>query len=89
MTAPRGFRESNAGLLVPEAISREREVWCKDEWRLLDRATRLLTSRGIKFQFACAHPRCHGERMTLTRDKTSGDVVLQCAHKTRVATRAF
>lgn len=87
MIAP-GFRKTNSGLYVPPAQSREREVWTKDEWRLLDRATRLLTSRGLKFQFACPHPRCQGGPLALTRT-VDGVVELTCAHKTRVAMRAF
>lgn len=80
-----GFREHASGLLVPEDISRQREVWTKDERKLLDRATELLRSRAIALQLRCLHPDCQGPdgKMQFSRDN-AGDAILRCGHKDRV-----
>lgn len=85
-TLPHGFRRSSASdLLVPEAHSRQREVWTKDERKLFERAMALLDRRNIRVQFACAD--C---REPITKHlKVSGDGVLRCSHKERLLTQAF
>ena len=50
------FREHASGLLVPEEVSRERQVWTKDEWKAINRVTTLLESRGMRLQFTCDAP---------------------------------
>lgn len=79
---------SGSGLLVPAAISRDREVWTKDESRLLDRAIALLGSRGLKLQLACNDPACASPTLERMRT-TDGSFTLRCGHKDRVFTRAF
>jgi hypothetical protein len=76
-----GYRSTGSGLLVPEEHSRKREVWTRDEGRLLDRATKLLTSRQVKFQMACA--RDCGEPMTQQFKQPGGLPVLECGCTTR------
>lgn len=84
-----GFRRhEGSGLLVPEEVSREREVWTRDDLRLIDRATKLLTSRGIQVMFACTDKRCADVKITRVHG-LAGDYILRCNHKDRVFQRAF
>jgi hypothetical protein len=48
-----GFRATASGLIVPEELSRTREVWTFDEWRQIERTTKLLESRGMEFFLRC------------------------------------
>ena len=80
---PAGMRAHASGLIVPEAQSRAREVWTKDEGRLLERATKLLDAKGIKLFLGCTEPRCKVAPITRKR-LANGDFVLECEHKTRV-----
>lgn len=84
---PPGFR-TIGGLLVPLAHERARQVWTKDEWRLLDRATTLLNKRGIAVQFQCMTPGCDAEPIERLR-QPDGSIVLRCAHADRAFLRAF
>lgn len=84
---PAGFR-TVGGILVPEALERVRQVWTKDEWRLLDRATTLLNKRGIALQFQCLTPGCDAEPIERLR-APDGGIVLRCAHADRTFLRAF
>lgn len=88
-TVPKGFRRATgSGLIVPEDISREREVWTHDEGRLLDRATKLANKRGLKLLLACPDDTCKAAPIERIRLK-NGDWVLRCAHKDRVFVKAF
>lgn len=81
---PTGFRRSaGSALIVPEPVSREREVWTRDEWKALDRAQKLCTSRGIELFMGCTHPECKKAPMTDTTDER-GQKILRCEHKDRV-----
>ncbi len=62
-TAPSegAFREHASGLIVPTELSREREVWTHDEWRTLERATKLLQARGLELFIGCTDERCKKE----------------------------
>lgn len=84
---PRGFRQSPAsGLIVPEAQSRERQVWTNDEARLLDRAFRLLTARGVQFALGCAT--CQGSEKALKMTKNvAGERIARCGHLDRILSR--
>lgn len=89
MNAPAGFRTSvETGLIVPEAFSREREVWTKDEWKFHERVVRFYKAKGIKIFLACDHAACVGKPMVRLR-QPSGDITLTCEHKERTMTRAF
>lgn len=85
---PHGYRPNASGLIVPEAVSREREVWTKDEWRLIQRATKFLRTKGVQVFFRCEQPACQGKPMNRTR-QADGAIVMQCDHKDRVLTEAF
>ena len=90
LSLPPGFRRASAasGLLVPEETPRQREVWTKDEGRLLDRAIALVQSRGMQFMLRCGDEQCKGSK--IERIKGDGrDYLLRCPHKDRVFTRAF
>lgn len=80
--APTGFRAHASGLMVPDELSREREVWSKDEWNVLERATKLLASRGMTVFFGCSDPRCRQAPIERLR-RTDGGITLRCAHKDR------
>jgi hypothetical protein len=68
--------------LVPEAHSRVREVWTRDERRVIDRAIALLARRAVRFQFACGDPACRDP--TFSPRLVGGELVLECGHKRRV-----
>ena len=87
---PSGYRRASAasGLLVPEDTPREREVWTRDEWKTLNRATKLLAQRGIRFQLACEDERCRREKLELL-SQPDGSFLLRCAHKDRILSRAL
>jgi hypothetical protein len=80
---PRGFRSNTAGLLVPEDLSRKRQVWTKDEWRLLDRVTKLLQGKGVELFLACPDCRTAGKD-PLERISTPEGRVLRCACTDRI-----
>lgn len=86
-TLPPGFRQASeaSGLLVPEDTPREREVWTKDEQRLIDRATAFLAFKGLEFLIACADDRCKGQK--LERVPAAEGSILRCLHKDRVLQR--
>lgn len=80
---PEGFRPTESGLIVPEAFSREREVWTDDEVKLMLRATKLLNRTGWSLTYGCPHPRCK-DNMIVQHIKTPGGFHLECEHKTVV-----
>jgi hypothetical protein len=77
-----GFREHASGLLVPSDISRVREVWTRDEWKLLERAAKLLTARGVELFLGCPEPGCKSAPIQRVR-RADGGMTLRCAHKDR------
>lgn len=90
-----GFRRTGSGLLVPgtpktaadiEAEAREREVWTTDEFKILERATKLLMSRDIQIFFRCREAMCQREPMQRIRNPDGG-LTLRCSHKDRVFPR--
>lgn len=84
-----GFHPHASGLLVPEEHAREREVWTKDEWRLMDRVFKLLESRGLEVFLGCTHPDCKGKSPIERRRQPDGGYLLRCPHKDRVFQRVF
>lgn len=82
------YRTTASGLLVPDDVSREREVWTRDEAKILDRAIKLLKARGLSVQLACPKPGCKGDKLEKVRH-ADGSVILQCHHKDRIFTGAF
>ena len=86
---PAGFRRAvGSGLILPEAISRVRQVWTKDEGRLLDRAFQLFTAKGMRAFLKCEDPACASAPIEKIRTPDGG-VILRCAHSDRVFTKAF
>lgn len=88
MIQPHGFRPHASGLIVPDAVSRQREVWTRVELKLIDRAIALLKSRHVLLQLACPAPGCKGDGIERVR-LDDGSIVLRCNHKDRVFTTAF
>ena len=86
MSSTAGFAQHASGLYVPEEVSREREVWLREEWAALERATKLLTSRGLEFHFCCPKAECAGEPIERRRN-LDGGITLRCNHKDRVVVR--
>jgi hypothetical protein len=78
-----GFREHASGLLVPEEQARAREVWGHDEWKLLERVTKLLTARGVELFMGCTEPGCKKAPLERVR-RPDGGLTLRCAHKDRL-----
>jgi len=67
---------------VPEAVSRTREVWTRDDGRLIDRALALMQSRGDKVLQACAKPTCSDRK--IERVSIPGGYALRCGCRDRV-----
>lgn len=80
---PAGFREDiggGSGLIVPEALSRTREVVSEDEWRLLTRCTTAFKHYNLRFVFVCnqcASP----DTPFMKRIRTAYGFILQCPHR--------
>ncbi len=89
-SSPRtGFRRStSSGLIVPEELSRAREVWTRDEWKLFERFTKLAESRGLRLFLGCREESCRKAPIERIRQK-DGSILLRCEHKDRVLTKAF
>ena len=84
-----GYREHASGLLVPAELSRVREVWTKDEWRLINRAFKLLESRKVAIFLGCSETAaCKAAPIESIRQGGS-TYLLRCAHKDRVLQRDF
>lgn len=81
-----GFARHGSGLFVPEELKREREVWLYEEWRILERATKLLESRSLKLFLGCTDDRCQQAPIERIRN-LDGGITLRCAHKDRVVVR--
>ena len=81
---PTGYAPSPSGLALPVELTRTRETWTHDQWRLIDRASKLLASRDIKLQLVCGRPECDG---VVSQVKGAHDPTLQCGCKTRVFLR--
>lgn len=76
------LRQTAGGLYVPETLSRARQVWTRDETRLVERATKLLEAKGVRTFFQCTEPECKGAPMTRER-MGDGGILLRCAHMDR------
>ncbi len=78
------FRQHASGLYVPEAVSRVREVWTPDEWKALERVTKLLDERKIRVYLGCRETaECRNTPLERFR-MPDGSISLRCAHKDRV-----
>lgn len=78
------FRQTESGLIVPAELSRDREVWTWDEWKVLERATKLLESRGLRLFLRCDHSReCMAHPIERIRN-ADGGLTMRCHHLDRV-----
>lgn len=77
------FQEHVSGLYVPRSVVRERQVWTSQERQILNRATKLIESRGLMLQLACQKTEC--QRTPLERiENPDGGFTLRCRHADRV-----
>lgn len=76
------YRRHASGLLVPADISREREVWTRAEWKAIEKATKLLESRGVHVYLGCPENTCKANPLERIR-RTDGGITLRCNHKDR------
>lgn len=80
------FARHASGLMVPAEYSREREVWTKDELKVIDRAAKLLASRKVVMLLGCDHPDCRKTPIERIR-RIDGGITLRCNHRDREFTR--
>jgi len=77
-----GFHPHASGLLVPEDVAREREVWTRDEWKALEKVTKFLQGKGVELFMGCTHHDC--KKLPIERiRRADGGLTLRCAHKDR------
>lgn len=83
--APAGFRVNDAGLLVPEAVSRARQAWTHQEIKLLRRCEKMLREHEIDLTLRCLTCARKGETDAFIQAirLASGKVLLQCEHLDR------
>ena len=87
MISQQGFAtHEGSGLLVPEELKRQREVWTREDWMILERATKLLMSRGLDLLLRCPEPGCIETPIERMRN-LDGGITLRCPHKDRVVVR--
>lgn len=77
------YTRTDTGLLVPVAAKRQREVWTKDEWKLLNRLGKLLKSRQMSFSIHCTTDDCKDKPMAFT-PRPDGTSALACQCKERI-----
>lgn len=83
------FRPSaTSGLILPEELSRQRHVWTRGEWRLLERATVMLDRHGVDLLMQCRDDACRDHQLEPMR-MLDGGFRLRCNHADRVMTKAF
>lgn len=87
LALPAGYRQNALGLIVPEEVSRERQVLSWQEWRDLEKVTKSLMARGMILQLKCADARCQREPITRVRT-AEGGISFRCAHADRIYTKA-
>lgn len=73
-----------SGLLVPEEFKRDREVWTLDELKTIDKATKLLESRGVLVYLGCVDEQCRKAGPLERIRSLDGGITYRCAHRDRV-----
>lgn len=86
MSVAPGFAQHASGIYVPEEHKRQREVWTREDWQVLERATKLLESRGLELLLRCPDPGCVETRIERRRE-LDGGITLRCPHKDRTVVR--
>lgn len=82
------FREHASGLIVPNEISRLREVMRVQDYRLLDRAAKAIAARGLSMYLGCQEPGCQGQPLERIRN-SDGGITLRCAHRDLVVVKGL
>lgn len=87
------FRQSvDSGLLLPPELSRVRHVLTRDQWRLLERCTKMLhdikrsDGYGVQLQLQCERKECHAAPLEGQRLQ-DGSFQLRCEHRDLVMDR--
>lgn len=89
MQTPSGFVQDRTGLIVPEdSATRERQVWTRAEWKLLERVTVLLGAHKLDLAMQCRNEGCKGKPLEPMR-LADGGFRLRCSCTDRVMTKAF
>lgn len=78
-----GFARHDSGLFVPDEHKRKREVWCRDQWKHVERATKFLESRGVEMFFRCPEATCGDKPIERIRN-LDGGLTFRCNHLDRV-----
>ena len=83
------FREHASGLLVPEEVSRARRSLTWQEWRDLERATRLLGNERMAAEFVmrCKNPQCVDRK--IERVRGGHGMILRCGCTDRVFSKGY
>jgi hypothetical protein len=87
--ADAGWRVRASGLLVPDDVSRAREVWAWADVRNLNRVIALLKDRRITMLLRCEAPDCEARKLEQLAHATDGGFLLRCGHADRVFTKAI
>lgn len=81
---PAGFREDvghGSGLIVPESLSRQREVITQDEWRQLTRTIKdICMPHNMRVVFFCNDQKCAADPR-MERIRTAHGFILRCRHR--------
>ena len=80
------FARHDSGLFVPEEHKRVREVWTREEWQALERATTLLSTKGLMVYIRCPERTCEDAPLERMRN-LDGGITLRCNHRDRVVVR--
>ena len=82
-----GLTRRPSGLLVPEsavpAPARTREVWLREEAKLLRRLSRLLKAHHVRAVLLCDEPACREKPAITSQVEPDGTTVLVCGCKAR------
>jgi len=72
------YRQHASGLYVPEAQSRLRTVGSRDEWKSVQRATRILESFGLNVFLGCTKCKDAPIEKIVRPD---GGITFRCSHR--------
>lgn len=78
----------DSGLLVPEEQVRNRQVWTRDEWKQMNRASGILNGHGVAVLMRCSRPDCPDSMLRPER-LADGSSVLRCGCTDRVLSRSL
>lgn len=79
LEVPKGYQRSASGLIVPEEISRRQAV-PREDWKQLERATKMLKRLGLTIQLSCEQDECKSEPLKRVR-RIDGGITLRCKHR--------